>query len=370
MSHHVTCDVFRPVADQTTDDDYPEYEQVAHHSREIAPYGLSILQILVNFYSIKLSVDTLLTVISFTDPAVADPWTTQEACDIARELLSQQLLHHFNQLDLIETILKDYLRPAFSKSRPKAVTASGRKAEFPEEDDPHRGLADDTREVKPWKYEDHRAIVVFHWAVLNTDVSLVASISTCLPLRRIPAANRFIQSDLLSKQWPLFIPVLLTLLDEPTTRIRRRGLLILDAFLEKFPANILRHTGLASVFEDAVFPTLHFLPSITPEEDSIVLLEAAYTALLSLARKTEPKAGQAETQSSSPKAKLLDKILRDGVFSAYFHVKDHVRIVEVLLNQTAKIVDELQIYAVKHLKVSNPYLPGCSPSSNIDYTTH
>lgn len=327
-------------AGQVSDEDYPEYEQVAHRSREIAPYGLGILQVLDNDYSIKFSLDTLLTVISFTNPAVTDPWTTHEACDLARDLLSQQLVHHFNQSDLIGTILKDYLRPAFSKSRSKAVTASGRKAEFPEEDDPHRGLADDTKEVKPWKYEDHRAITVFHWVVLTTD------------------------SDLLSKQWPLFIPVLLALLDEATTRVRGRGLLILDAFLERFPANILRDTGLASVFEDAVFPTLHFLPSITPEEDSIILLEAAYTALLSLARRIEPRTGQAEAHRSSPKPKLLDKMLRDGVFSAYFHVKDHVRIVEVLLTQATKIVDEMQIHAVKHLKdlipmhsevLSNPF---------------
>lgn len=167
-----TRDASGSVADQTADDDYPEYEQVAHRSREVAPYGLSILQILVNDYPVKFSVDTLLTVISFTNPAQIDPWTTQEACDLSRYLLSQQLLHHFDQPNLIETILKEYLRPAFSKSRPKAVTASGRKAEFPEEDDPHRGLADDTKEVKPWKYEDHRAIAAFHWVVLATDVGL------------------------------------------------------------------------------------------------------------------------------------------------------------------------------------------------------
>lgn len=122
--------------------------------------------------------------------------------------------------------------------------------------------------------------------------------------------------------------------------------------MARFPANILRDTGLASVFEDAVFPTLHFLPSITPEEESIILLEAAYTALLSLASKTDTRAGKSEPYGGSPKAKLLDKMLRDGVFSAYFHVKDHVRIVEVLLMQTAKIVDEMRIHSVKHLKVS------------------
>lgn len=184
------CDAFESVPDQTTDDDYPEYEQVAYRSCERAPYGLSVLRILDNGYSIKFSVDTLLTVISFTAPAVADPWTTQETCEIARDLLSQQLLHKFNQSDLIETILKEYLRPVFSKSRPKAVTASGRKAEFPDEEDPHRGLADDTKEVKPWKYEDHRAIAVFHWVVVTTDVSLATSLSICLTDRRCLPANR------------------------------------------------------------------------------------------------------------------------------------------------------------------------------------
>ncbi|POS74135.1 hypothetical protein DHEL01_v207469 [Diaporthe helianthi] len=327
-------------AGQVSDDDYPEYEQVAHRSRDLAPYGLAVLRILCNDYSINLDVDTLLTVISFTAPGLTDPWTTQGACHVARELLSQQLLHRLDQSDLLESILKEYLRPAFAKSRPQAVTASGRKAEFPQDDDPHRGLADDTKEVKPWKYEDHRAIAVFHWVVLTAD------------------------SDVLKRLWPLFIPVLLALLDDGTTRIRRRGLLILDSFLEKFPSNILRDTGLASVFRDAVFPTLHFLPSITPEEDSILLLEAAYTALLRLARKTESKAGKVEPHGTSPKGKLLDKLLREGVFSSYFHVKEHVKIVAVLLMQTAKILDEMQIYAVKHLKdlipmhsevLSNPF---------------
>ena len=178
-------DVLDSVVDPTTDEDYPEYEQVSLRSRETASYGLSILRILDNDYSTKFSLDTLLTVISFTNPAVTDPWTTQEACNLARDLLSRQLLHHVNQSDLIETILKDYLRPAFSKSRPKAVTASGRKAEFLEEDDPHRGLTDDTKEVKPWKYEDHRAITVFHWVVSTTGVSLTMNLSACSPSRTL-----------------------------------------------------------------------------------------------------------------------------------------------------------------------------------------
>jgi len=49
---------------------------------------------------------------------------------------------------------------------------------------------------------------------------------------------------------------------------------------------------------------------------------------------------------------MLDKILRDGVFAGYSHAKDHVRIVEVLCNQTVTILCQMEIYAVKHLKVS------------------
>lgn len=157
----------------------------------------------------------------------------------------------------------------------------------------------------------------------------------------------------MSKQWPLCIPVLLTLLDDGATRVRSRGLAILDAFLRKFPDNILRDTGLASVFEDAVFPTLHFLPSITPEEESIQLLGQAYTALLTLAGKLDASPAAGKVASSTSRAKLLDKMLREGVFSAYFHAKEHVRIVEVLLIHAAKILDEMGIQGVKHLKVGD-----------------
>lgn len=156
----------------------------------------------------------------------------------------------------------------------------------------------------------------------------------------------------MSKQWPLFIPVLLTLLDDGATRVRSRGLVILDAFLRKFPDNILRDTGLASVFEDAVFPTLHFLPSITPEDDSVQLLGQAYTALLSLAGKLSASPPAGKVASSTPRAKLLDKMLREGVLSAYFHAKEQIRIVGVLLVHAAKILNEMGIHSVKHLKVS------------------
>ena len=160
-----------------------------------------------------------------------------------------------------------------------------------------------------------------------------------------------LQYQLIAKHWPLFIPVLLTLTDDSTTPIRRRGLLILTSFIAKFPDKTLHDTGLAQVFEDAVFPTLAFLPSLTPDDESVQLLVPAYAVLLGLARK-QPAVGKDDIPNGR-KNTLLNKMLREGVFMAYFHAKEHIRIVEVLCQQTTAILNQMGVHAVKHLKVSN-----------------
>ncbi len=124
--------------------------------------------------------------------------------------------------------------------------------------------------------------------------------------------------------------------------MRVRGLRTLRTFLEKLQPKTLQSTGLSSVVEEAVLPTLMYLPSLTPEAESVQLLRPAYAALLALA----------DSQASrEEKERLLDKTLRDGVFAAFFYAREHVRIVEVLGEQTALILQALGLGAVKHLKV-------------------
>ena len=153
--------------------------------------------------------------------------------------------------------------------------------------------------------------------------------------------------DVISTHWPLFTPVLLAILDDPAADVRSQGLAVLSTFLVKLPAQTLHATGLANLFADAIFPTLLFLPNLTPEKESIQLLEPAYTALLTLAER------QTTTRA---KENLLDKTLREGVFAGYFHSPEHVRIVEVLLRHTEAIVRSMGIHAVKHLKARRQLL--------------
>lgn len=117
-------------------------------------------------------------------------------------------------------------------------------------------------------------------------------------------------------------------------------------FIRKCPPWILAERGIGTVLEEAMLPTLQFLPSHTPEAESVQLLEPAYTALVLLAR----------TRFSYDcdmlaKRSLLDRLLREGIFSAYSYASEYVRIIEVLAEKAKLIIEELGIYAAKHLKV-------------------
>ncbi|RYP35519.1 hypothetical protein DL767_003773 [Monosporascus sp. MG133] len=328
--------IVRDGSDEGALDDVTEYigevirpnlniEPPDHVSRGIL--GLHILSKLRAKHHIKLSDATLISTTAFIN--TEDPWTTTESASLARELLdecfqpqSQEKRTKF----ITEDILSNFLRPLFSKSRPATVTASGRKAEFVE---PSRydNASAEAEARKPWKYGQRYAITVFEWAVLR--------------------------SDLLQKSWHLFTPVLLTLLDEPQTALKVRSLDIFSAFWGRCPGDLMRQTGLAQVFEDAVFPAVLYLPSLTPESESITILNAAYLALIAMAgidlesTTDEPQSNPKFTETQQ---KLLDKIIREGILVGYSHASEHIRLVELFCEKLRCVVNGMGILAIKHLK--------------------
>ncbi|KAI0200276.1 hypothetical protein F4808DRAFT_164754 [Astrocystis sublimbata] len=337
--------------------------------------------------SLVLPSRTLLSVIAFTNSN--DPWTSDSCAELARSLISgyfkfvpppqavklanlsnlrslrdagserksNEESHKTEQARFItEDIVTGFLRPLFAKSRPATVTASGHPAAFPEP--PPRygqgdgfGGGDDILNTKPWKYTRQYAITVFEWAVENTN------------------------TDSLQQHWPLFTPILLTLLDEPQpTSLKLRSLAILRSFWDRCPDGLLSRTGLADVFEQAVFPTVLSLPSLTPETESLALLGAAYPALFDMAgiegsdlmdadldiqttkgEIVDDKAagndrGLLSKGFSQAQRRLLDKIVREGIMTGYHHAKEHVQLVNLFCRTLRCLVDGMGILSVKYLK--------------------
>lgn len=143
----------------------------------------------------------------------------------------------------------------------------------------------------------------------------------------------------------MFLPVLLALVEDHETRVREKGLATLATFLSKCTLKTLRVTGIGHLFEEAVFPTLLFLPNLTPEQDSADLLRLAYPALLQLAE-ADPD------PQSHQRRRLLDRLIRDGIMAGYLHASQYATIVQVLMRNMATTVSCLGIFSVKHLQVT------------------
>lgn len=147
----------------------------------------------------------------------------------------------------------------------------------------------------------------------------------------------------------LFVPPLLTFLDTTSTPTRSRALTILTTFLPLLTPKLLTETGLGSVFEDAITPTLLFLPTITPVDESVQLLNAAYEALLVLGSILYAGDGKGEKE-----LRFWDDMMRKGVFAGYAHSSDYPAIVQVLLQEMGRVIEKMGVSAVKHLKVLSP----------------
>jgi len=153
-----------------------------------------------------------------------------------------------------------------------------------------------------------------------------------------------VQGEIIAQNWHLFPPPLLTLLDDASTPFRATGSHLLSAFLPRLSSKLLKQSGIGEVFEDALMPTLLYLPNLTPVDESLRLLSSAYGALGVLCDVRYEVGEKARIE-------FLDRVMRMGVFMGYHHASEHPAIVQLLLEQTKVLVEKMGIHAVKHLKV-------------------
>ena len=147
--------------------------------------------------------------------------------------------------------------------------------------------------------------------------------------------------------WPLIIPPLLALIDDSSTACKVRGCSLLKVFLKTVPSQLLERTGLGEVFQSAIMPCLLYLPSLTPEEESLQLLGAVYPALLALVRARFDGA-----KDKVLKQKALDSIFRYGILKGHVHAGEHVKIAGFLVQRIRDLEEEMGIDSCKHLKVA------------------
>ncbi|ENH75272.1 hypothetical protein FOC1_g10010663, partial [Fusarium oxysporum f. sp. cubense race 1] len=210
--------------------------------------AVASLNILCSKYHIVLDQTTLVKLTAVTDPQ--DPWTTAQAAAAASKLLAEQLECESLTEFITNTVLQKYLKPLFMKSSSR-ITASGRPSQYAMIDDRSRPVI----EVQPWRTQAPWAEATIQWTVNMSTASLI------------------------QQHWPLFLPVLLALVENESTKTKARGLRTTREFMSKCPAQVLQNTGIGHVFAGVTFPLLLYLPSVTPEDESTTILIPAYDAI-------------------------------------------------------------------------------------------
>ncbi|WEW61209.1 hypothetical protein PRK78_006699 [Emydomyces testavorans] len=333
-----------------------------------ATLGLAVLEQLyklTGFEQIENPVNVVAALAAFTNPQ--DPWTTTAASSSAQLLLRQyeewSRCEHKSLVALSGDVLSRFVKPSFSRTKTPAITSAGRKDMHPVKPpkfDP--GIFD--KGAKPWKYKDVYVVTVLSWVIQQYKPSDQAMIEA---------------------QFPLLIPAILSLIDDESLPYKALGCKLLNQLLiplENAKSDILKRTNLDSVFEDALTPCLLSLPTLTPEDQSIHLLQSAYPALFSIIRTRYPPSPphkqyyhptpshrKTNEQESQSRTNALTRVLRHSIISSYHHTSSprpsedtyissypHPKLSTLLLNQLTTATSELGIHTVVHLQELIPIL--------------
>ncbi|GLB12037.1 hypothetical protein AtubIFM57258_009315 [Aspergillus tubingensis] len=340
-----------------------EKNALMHEDKLRSSLSISVIAALDSLFPVHKAADVpniILALASFTSEA--DPWTTAES-----HTASIAILERFRTSPptpeasfwvVLETILKDRIRPLFTRTRNPAITAAGRKDMHPIPL-PRFDTSILDPESKPWRSSDVYATTVFAWILRQYQASDI---------------NR------LESHFPLLVPPILALIDDETNPNKTDGCTLLTHLLQPIQqakSDILKRTNLSSVFIDAIKPCLLSLPTITPEPDSIRLLTTAYPTLFLLLKTSYlPKDKQTYTTE-------LTKVLRDNLIPSFHHISTltpssgtqstlssfpHPKLSTLLLDKIHDSLFDLAVHTTKYLQEIIPLI--YSTLSNPFGTAH
>ncbi|KAI1001541.1 hypothetical protein K3495_g6660 [Podosphaera aphanis] len=345
-THHLTWKISQlilPEGNKILSDEVLEAEKQnsLYLTRHIVNFGLSSLVHLQGLSKAPKDIfqsQIILNLLAFT--SISDVWTSPFSLKTAEYFLSLYSSQAIDSEFITNKVLASFVRPLFiSSSVPKTITASSRAASqavIPPE--PHDFSTWDSTS-KPWRLDTCYTLTVLSWAIRN------ASHETILA------------------SFHLIIPPILILLDSPKIPYRVQGLRILVPFLQKLTPTLLQQTGLGSVIEDAIHPTLLYLPPITPAADSISILPVAYEALFVLFETRFPstisgRSGPQRTVGQKEKVVYLTRILRHAIVPSHQHTvlssASNAKIQEIIFTQLSRLIRLLGTDSIAHLNLLLP----------------
>lgn len=232
--------------------------------------------------------------------------------------------------------LRETLRPLFSQAKNPELTSAGRRRM---DNSTSRKTADLDDRDQPWKQQKTLVFGLLGWI-----------------------CRQHLNYETTTAEWGYLIPPLLTLVDETDVVYRAEGAKLLGMLLQNSPpaCALLNRTGLAPVFEQSLMTNLSFLPSLTPETDTILIYNATIPTLITLANCYGTTfTNKARPSSKEPKKiELFDRVMRKGLLHAYKFCGENVRISEmVVLTHLPLLLDAYEsIEPVKFLKDLLPML--------------
>jgi len=103
-------------------------------------------------------------------------------------------------------------------------------------------------------------------------------------------------------------------------------------------------------------PNLLYLPSLTPEAESLQLLGGVYPALVALVRARFGGEGGGKggggREGMGGRQKALDEVFKVGVLKGYAYAGENIRVAEFLVGRMGELVREMGVESCKYLKVS------------------
>jgi tRNA nucleotidyltransferase (CCA-adding enzyme) len=255
------------------------------------------------------------------NPDVTDPTAAIEAVKASRSgqtdsELSLRLAYHFLQLTI---------PPLFPQNKP---TSNALEA---------------SRQPAPWKDSgNHYALDLLEWTIRTLDRKTIEA------------------------KWHFLMPPILRMVDDIDMGWKARGCHMLRLLLENLhqairaddtnksskarqgSANFLQRTGYHNIFAEALLPIFTYIPSITPEGESVALFREVFPAVISLAQFLPT-----ETSKGDSRERFLDKILREGVLSPLAHFptpSSYPELATSIMSHVPVLLGHMGIDSVKHLR--------------------